>query len=274
MYGGSAVPATVGLSALNGTNGFRVNGISATDYSGFSVSGAGDVNMDGFDDILIGAPYADPNGNISGQSYVVYGDGDVPPTATPTATATSTPTDTPTNTPTGTPTSTPTSAPTSTLTAIAPTSVDLRFFRAIGLVERALVVWETATEADTLGFNVQRAAGVDGPWTQVNTALIPAEGSAASGRTYVLRDAPAPGAWHYRLEDIGAGGKRTQHSATLVQVGPNAEGRELFVPSAVTTRAGRPVVAVGAKAMTDAVSEASEGASGGLLARWWRWLTK
>jgi glycosylphosphatidylinositol phospholipase D len=38
------------------------------------VSGAGDVNGDGFDDVLIGAPDAAPNGiSLSGQSYVVIG---------------------------------------------------------------------------------------------------------------------------------------------------------------------------------------------------------
>jgi hypothetical protein len=40
---------------------------------GCSVSGAGDVNGDGFDDIPIGAFRADPNGSGSGQSYVVFG---------------------------------------------------------------------------------------------------------------------------------------------------------------------------------------------------------
>ena len=62
------------LSDLNGTNGFIINGIDAGDYSGYSVSSAGDVNGDGIDDIIIGANYADPDANSSaGESYVVFG---------------------------------------------------------------------------------------------------------------------------------------------------------------------------------------------------------
>ncbi|MCZ4254668.1 Ig-like domain-containing protein [Sulfitobacter sp. G21635-S1] len=62
------------LSALDGTNGFVVNGINEFDLSGISVSAAGDVNGDGIDDLIIGAPGADPNGNASaGQTYVIYG---------------------------------------------------------------------------------------------------------------------------------------------------------------------------------------------------------
>lgn len=57
----------------DGSLGFALNGISAEDYSGLSVSSAGDVNGDGFDDLLIGAPAADPNGTSSGQSYLVFG---------------------------------------------------------------------------------------------------------------------------------------------------------------------------------------------------------
>ena len=44
----------IDLGAL-GAGGFRVNGIDAGDASGRSVSGAGDVNGDGLDDVIVGA---------------------------------------------------------------------------------------------------------------------------------------------------------------------------------------------------------------------------
>ena len=66
--------ANLNLSTLNGSNGFRINGINAGDFSGDSVSSTGDVNGDGFDDILIGAYGADPNGqSLAGESYVIFG---------------------------------------------------------------------------------------------------------------------------------------------------------------------------------------------------------
>src|SRR4028118_2019291 len=65
---------TFNLSDLNGSNGFAINGIAALDLSGGSVSSAGDLNGDGFDDLIIGAAFADPNGiSDAGQSYVVFG---------------------------------------------------------------------------------------------------------------------------------------------------------------------------------------------------------
>ncbi|WP_444541932.1 cadherin-like domain-containing protein [Algimonas arctica] len=76
VFGGSAAVAggALDLSTLDGTNGFRIDGIDASDYSGRSVSSAGDVNGDGFDDLIIGAYRADPNGKYAaGESYVVFG---------------------------------------------------------------------------------------------------------------------------------------------------------------------------------------------------------
>ena len=54
---------SINLSSLNGSNGFRLDGVAAGDDSGRSVSNAGDVNGDGFDDLIVGADKADPNGN-------------------------------------------------------------------------------------------------------------------------------------------------------------------------------------------------------------------
>jgi hypothetical protein len=76
VFGGAGVGAggAIELSSLSGANGFVLSGIDAYDYSGRSVSGAGDINGDGVDDLIIGANRADPNGNGSaGESYVVFG---------------------------------------------------------------------------------------------------------------------------------------------------------------------------------------------------------
>jgi hypothetical protein len=61
------------VSTLNGTNGFRINGVAADDYAGRSVSAAGDINDDGFADLIVGAFSANPNGPESGAAYVVFG---------------------------------------------------------------------------------------------------------------------------------------------------------------------------------------------------------
>ncbi len=65
--------ADVDLSALNGSNGFRLLGVAQGDMSGHSVASAGDVNGDGYDDLIVGAWLARPNGRASGTSYVVFG---------------------------------------------------------------------------------------------------------------------------------------------------------------------------------------------------------
>jgi len=82
----SGFGAGLDLSTLDGSNGFAINGIAANDWSGSSVSSAGDVNGDGFDDLIIGARYADPNGiSSAGQSYVLFGQGTTPTNQPPVA---------------------------------------------------------------------------------------------------------------------------------------------------------------------------------------------
>ena len=68
-----AFDSVLNLADLDGSNGFRLDGVAAGDSSGSSVSSAGDINGDGIDDLIIGARGADPNGTYSGSSYVVFG---------------------------------------------------------------------------------------------------------------------------------------------------------------------------------------------------------
>ena len=65
--------SNVNLATLDGANGFELRGAATFDGAGFSVSSAGDANGDGYDDLLISAPGADPNGDQSGASYLVFG---------------------------------------------------------------------------------------------------------------------------------------------------------------------------------------------------------
>jgi hypothetical protein len=57
----------------DGSAGFVLTGIEGSDSSGFSLSGLGDLNGDGIDDLIIGAPNAGPQRYAAGDSYVVFG---------------------------------------------------------------------------------------------------------------------------------------------------------------------------------------------------------
>ena len=63
----------VDLSALTPSAGFIIQGDAAGDRAGFSVSSAGDVNGDGIDDLIVGAPFGDDGGTDAGEAYVIYG---------------------------------------------------------------------------------------------------------------------------------------------------------------------------------------------------------
>ena len=68
--GGAGFPATFDLNSLNGAYGFIIQGVDREDNTGISVSSAGDVNGDGFDDLIVGAEKADDE---KGKAFVVFG---------------------------------------------------------------------------------------------------------------------------------------------------------------------------------------------------------
>jgi len=53
MKGVIMATTIINLSSLDSNNGFRLDGAAAYDFSAL-VSGAGDVNGDGFDDVMVG----------------------------------------------------------------------------------------------------------------------------------------------------------------------------------------------------------------------------
>jgi hypothetical protein len=65
----------IDLSAIAAeSSGFMISGQCSFDYSGISVSSAGDLNGDGLADLLLGAPGSDPPGVLNGgRSYVIFG---------------------------------------------------------------------------------------------------------------------------------------------------------------------------------------------------------
>ncbi|MCH8978003.1 MAG: FG-GAP repeat protein [Armatimonadetes bacterium] len=66
------------FSGKDGALLYIFNGDSASDFFGVSVSGVGDVNHDGFDDVIVGAHFDDNSGTDSGSARVLSGkDGSV-----------------------------------------------------------------------------------------------------------------------------------------------------------------------------------------------------
>jgi tRNA A-37 threonylcarbamoyl transferase component Bud32 len=97
VFGGISVGSKgpISLPDLNGNNGFILRGITVDDYTGSSVSGAGDVNFDGINDLIIGAPGINNN---TGGSYIVFGGKSLANCTSPTPPPTPSPTPTPTPT--------------------------------------------------------------------------------------------------------------------------------------------------------------------------------
>jgi hypothetical protein len=72
-------PAVVELADLAGTDGFAVHGAVAGDLLGVGLALPGDLDGDGFGEVVIGASGATSNGIPSGTAYVIRGAAGFPP---------------------------------------------------------------------------------------------------------------------------------------------------------------------------------------------------
>jgi hypothetical protein len=71
MYGGvNGFRSIPRVDQMESYQGYSVSGINEGDYLGWSISGAGDINDDGIQDFLIGAPFSS---NDAGEAFIVYG---------------------------------------------------------------------------------------------------------------------------------------------------------------------------------------------------------
>ena len=75
VYGQTGSSAIDLSNIAAGMGGFVINGQSAADASGWSVSAAGDINGDGLADLLVSAYQADPSVALTdaGKAYVIFG---------------------------------------------------------------------------------------------------------------------------------------------------------------------------------------------------------
>ena len=101
-----------------------------------------------------------------------------------------------------------------------PAAVDLIRFEAKLKRAGIRLVWETASEIDNLGFNVYRAEVADGPWMQLNDALIPSQAPGSpTGAIYRFtdRNVQVGGVYYYLLEDVDTHGQANAHGPIRVE---------------------------------------------------------
>ena len=74
VFGRTSFSATVEVNSLNGTTGFTATGVlNEKAATGAAVSSGGDINGDGIDDFVVGAPGSDDYTHVTGRVYVVFG---------------------------------------------------------------------------------------------------------------------------------------------------------------------------------------------------------
>ncbi|MBA8667834.1 FG-GAP repeat protein [Holosporaceae bacterium 'Namur'] len=70
IFGKAFLPSEISLSTLNESAGFKLKGLSPNMLAANAACGAGDINGDGIEDVIIGSPQLN---SCTGVSYILYG---------------------------------------------------------------------------------------------------------------------------------------------------------------------------------------------------------
>ncbi len=197
-------------------------------YFGVSVSGAGDVDGNGYEDVVVGAECEDGGAGDAGRTYIFSGQtgsllhslqspnaetngrfgysasgvGDVNNAGYDDAVVGAL----------GESGGFP-DAGRAHLFAPVDVAVELASFQAKPRAGAVLLTWMTLSERDNFGFDLDRAPIETGPFAGVNDDVIPGAGTTSTPHTYSYLDRTVePGAvYWYRLEDVSLSGARTSH---------------------------------------------------------------
>lgn len=82
-----------------------------------------------------------------------------------------------------------------------------------------IVEWSTASELDTVGFNIYRSENPQGDFQLINDKLIPSSTDAIAGGNYSYRDTTvkAGRTYYYMLEDMTAAGASERNGPIRVK---------------------------------------------------------
>jgi hypothetical protein len=122
------------------------------------------------------------------------------------------------------------------------------------------VEWSTASELDTAGFNLYRGESQAGPFTRLNSELIPGASDPLVGGTYVYTDTNViPGhTYYYRLEDVDTTGAANQEGVVQVTAGGGLDPALLALVAAVLVVSVIAVVRLSRKRYTGPAEESGE----------------
>ncbi len=105
-----------------------------------------------------------------------------------------------------------------------------------GLIEAKnaviLIEWSTASELDTVGFNLYRSDNSEGPFEMINASLVPSSSDPLTGGEYKYEDTSvtAGKTYYYRLEDVETNGATSQHGP--IEVKAESEGKPAIISGA------------------------------------------